>query len=133
MASLDEVRDDYTDENLPVLLLLGLVSSLQRMEPLLPPRPEPTESPPSAAAPGTEPGPSRFLCLVLGLIAFRDRVMSTLMPLRGAPKASGASGQPDAPEATLAHLRDSAKPTVLHGAPDDSEAERAPSLRELLR
>ena len=85
MASLDDVRDDYTDENLPVFLLLGLVSSLQRLEPLLPACPAPSASPPSTA-----PGPSRFLCLVLGLIALiGEKAYDQLVRLCEAREASG--------------------------------------------
>jgi hypothetical protein len=109
MASLDEFRDDYCDENLPVLLLLGLVSALRRMDALLPPPGAPPE------CPGPEGGrdirEGRFLYLVLGLIAFRGHLRDALTPM-------GATGPWSAPA-------------------DASRAETPaapwPGLRELLR
>ena len=107
MASLDDVRDDYADENLPVFLLLGLVSALRRLEPLLPPVEEPPPVSPGHAY-GTVPGSGRFLYLVLGLVAFRHQLLATLPP----PRAAAVPG--DAPRGT---------PPGTGG----------PSLRELLR
>ncbi len=103
MASLDEARDDYADENLPVLLLLGLVSALRRLEPLLP-EPEPLSA---WAEPWCAPGSGRFLYLVLGLAAFRGHLLAALPP----PHEPGATD-------------------VSSGAGTRSET---PALRELLR
>lgn len=96
MPGINDVREGYADENPPVLLLLGLVSALRRLEPLLPPEPLP-------AAPAEGPGSGRFLCLVLGLIAFRQHLMATL-----------------------------ALPPEPQDAPQPGDA-GGPSLRELLR
>ncbi len=92
MASLDDVRDDYADENLPVFLLLGLVSALRRLEPLLPP----VEEPPLDAH-ATEPGSGRFLYLVLGLIAFRRALEAHLPPPCEAAASGGPAGEEPAP------------------------------------
>jgi hypothetical protein len=106
MASLDDVRDDYADENLPVFLLLGLVSALRRLEPLLPPVDEP---PPGSPGPAHTPAPGsgRFVYLVLGLVAFRRNLVASLPP----PCEAAASGGPATEE----------------------PAPGLPSLRELLR
>ncbi|WP_164009297.1 hypothetical protein [Pyxidicoccus trucidator] len=139
MASLDEVHDDYADENLPVLLLLGLVSALRRLEPLLPP-PEPLHAPPEPAAttphappeprsasPGprpvspepaadaaaqVHPGSARFVYLVLGIIAFRGHLLSAFPR----PREAATS---DAPRAASGRAEPSATPM--------------PGPRELLR
>lgn len=124
MASLDDAREDYADENPPVFLLLGLVSALQRLEPLLPPVEAPCASTeaPGSSTPEATSGAARFLYLVLGLIAFRRHLLATL-----------AAATPDTP-------RDASTGTPLLGvrpaaAPDGSQkpTPRPPSLRELLR
>lgn len=79
MASLDEVREDYCDENLPVFLLLGLVSALRRLEPLLPPPGTPPPCPEPAA--GGPPGKERLVYLALGLVAFRGHLLSAIAPV----------------------------------------------------
>jgi hypothetical protein len=103
MASLDDVRDDYADENLPVFLLLGLVSALRRLEPLLPPEEKPPlDAPGHAHAPA--PGSGRFLYLVLGLIAFRRDLEAHLPPPCEAAASGGSAGEE--PTAGLPSLRE---------------------------
>lgn len=96
MASLDDVRDDYADENLPVFLLLGLVSALRRLEPLLPPVEEPPPGAPGHAH-ATAPGSGRLLYLVLGLVAFRRSLMASLPPPCEAAASGGPAGEEPAP------------------------------------
>lgn len=117
MASQDDARHDYADENLPVFLLLGLVSALRRLEPLLPQvEPLPAAPPPAASTvPPGPPGTGRLLHLVLGLIAFRQHLRAMLTPLQEPPTVSG--------------LRDPGSGASRPAG----EAPRPPSLRELLR
>jgi hypothetical protein len=100
MASLDEVREDYCDENLPVFLLLGLVSALRRLEPLLPP-PGPPPACPAPAA-GGPPGRERLLYLALGLVAFRGHLLSAMAP--AAPRDTAREETPAAPLPGLREL-----------------------------
>jgi len=60
MAGLDGAREDYADENLPVFLLLGLVSALRRLEPLEPTPPSSLVVP-ASPGPVAMPGSGRFL------------------------------------------------------------------------
>ncbi|MCY1020332.1 hypothetical protein [Pyxidicoccus sp. MSG2] len=106
MASLDEVRDDYCDENLPVLLLLGLVSALRRLDPLLPPPGAPPERPEPEV--GRDVHEERFLYLVLGLIAFRGHLRSALTPICDAGPRAASTGavRAEVPAAPVPRLRE---------------------------
>ncbi|QSQ23448.1 hypothetical protein JY651_00215 [Pyxidicoccus parkwayensis] len=106
MASLDDIREDYCDENLPVLLLLGLVSGLRRLDALLP-APGPVSEGPAPAREGPSGG-ERLPYLVLGLIALRERLLSALVPIRA---------------------EDPARPHGAHSGTSHAEV----GLRELLR
>ncbi len=78
MGILDSQRDDFATENLPAYLLLGLVSALRRLDPLLPaPPPEGTESP-AKEGPPLAPGAERLHLLVLGLVSFRRQLLGHL-------------------------------------------------------
>ena len=156
MNRLDDAREDYADENLPVFLLLGLVSALQRLEPLLPPTEAPcvaTEASECPTGEASPPGSARFLCLVLGLIAFRRHLLATLaaeesIAARGAllntgqglpTTPAGPTGPRDASRDSLPWVPPTAAaPTVppvtsVGTGPSEGPASRPPSLRELLR
>ncbi|WP_437968045.1 hypothetical protein WMF04_01530 [Sorangium sp. So ce260] len=128
MALLDSLRDASTEGNVPLHLLLGLVSLARRLDPLVgapgspeppgaPRSPEPPrapEPPPSAAATGSATTGARgdaLIHLLLGVISLRRTLLAELAPLR---EARPAEAQPQS-----------------RGAPDPAAARRG--LRSLLR
>jgi hypothetical protein len=136
MASLDEVRDDYCDENLPVLLLLGLVSALRRLDPLLPPPGAPPACPEPEVGRDVDVREGRFLYLVLGLIAFRGHLHSVLTPIRdagprAAPRVAPHAEAPAAGVGAKSPGGPRAASTEVPGTGTPSAP--LPGLRELLR
>ncbi|XXX77465.1 hypothetical protein WMF30_01650 [Sorangium sp. So ce134] len=92
MALLDSLRDASADRNVPLHLLLGLVSLARRLDPLLdaPDAPEPppgTAASPGAASPGGTAADARgdaLIYLLLGAISVRRTLLAELAPLRDA-------------------------------------------------
>lgn len=105
MALLDSIGDEFAEHNVPLHLLLGLISLARRMDPHLPAPPAaepappaPSEAPPPAPeAAGADP----LVHLALGLISLRRTLLADLEPLRAAHaqacRERGAAG-PEAPE-----------------------------------
>lgn len=103
MATVDERRADFEEQNFFFLAVLGLVSASRRLEHLL-------------AAHGCSPGGSvslvpdsveddPLLCAVLGVIALRDRVLLHLgSALCGAPVARPRSAREPRPLRTPREL-----------------------------
>jgi hypothetical protein len=90
MALLEELRGDFTEHDVFLHLLLGLVSVSRRLERVLPP--EPTRVPQAATpAPLTEEEERRVM-LLLGLVSARRTLLGTLEPLRAASRASTSPG-----------------------------------------
>ncbi len=88
MTLLDSVRDEFAEHNVPLHLLLGLLSLARRMDAHLPSSPAGPPAPLMAReAPPPEPdaaGADPLLHLLLGLISLRRTLLSELEPLRAA-------------------------------------------------
>ena len=104
MRLVDERRAVFDDHNLFRLAVLGLVSASRRLDRLLAAHGHSPDGPASLVPEAVEDDP--LLCAVLGLIAFRDRVLLHLgSALRGSPLArpvaAEASAAPPAPRELL--------------------------------
>lgn len=91
MALIDSVREGYAEHNVPLHLLLGLISLSRRMDVYLPP--PPAGAPPVSEAPGGDP----VLHALLGLISLRRTLLSAVEPIRQAHEAAQARPGPLAP------------------------------------
>ena len=89
MALLEEVRGGFTEHDVFLHLLLGLVSLSRRLEPVLPR--EPAHLPRGACPPLTEEEERRVLVL-LGLLSVRRTLLGTLEPLRNTGRAGSREG-----------------------------------------
>lgn len=104
MALVDSLREGYVEHNVPLHLLLGLISLARRMDAHLPPSPEGApaahaagEAPPLAQPVPETPGGDPLLHVLLGLISLRRTLLSELEPLREAHEAAQARPGPEAP------------------------------------
>lgn len=102
MALLDSLRDASADRNVPLHLLLGLVSLARRLDPLLgaPGSPGPPEPPPSAPAPDARG--DALIYLLLGVISLRRTLLAELDPLREARPAEAQREDRGAPDLAAA-------------------------------
>lgn len=98
MPLLDSVRDEFAEHNVPLHLLLGLISFARRMDAHLPG--SPGEGPPAPQAPpaaAEAPRGDPFLHLLLGLVSLRRTLLSELEPLREAHEVARARRGGEAP------------------------------------
>lgn len=105
MALLEELRGEFTEHDVFLHLLLGLVSASRRLEQVLPREPlgVPAETSPQASE--TE---ERRVLLLLGLLSVRRTLLGTLEPLRRPGRSASseeASGQRAAPPSLRELLR----------------------------
>lgn len=104
MALLDSVQEAFADRNVPLHLLLGMISIGRRLDRYLPDRPE-RQSPPRPER-GDEPRPAaaraprrpepgeQLLYSILGVISIRRVLMAELEAVRA---GRAAPGPPPAP------------------------------------
>jgi hypothetical protein len=105
---LDSVRDEFADGNVPLHLVLGLISLARRLDASLPAPPEVRAEVDAAPSPPAPPAPSEaFLYLVLGLVSLRRTLARELDPIRAAHEArrAGSSASRPSPAPNL-RLRD---------------------------
>jgi hypothetical protein len=105
VALLDSIRDEFTDRNVPMHLLLGMLSLTRRLDAVLGPRDAPmdrrepsprddasclhVDAEPMGKMQGeTPPRGDAFLHLLLGLISLRRTLRDELDPIRAAPRGA---------------------------------------------
>lgn len=74
MSRLHSTRGDFGEQNPPLQLLLGLLSATERLTQLLP-SPQADTAEASAA-------PDPIVAALLGVVAFRSRLLAVLEPAR---------------------------------------------------
>ena len=82
MKTLGALEARYTDDHVPLALILGAIGALSAVRRLLPDEPVPTACRQSADA-DSRPSPEAFIALLLGAVTTYDR----LLALFGVPPA----------------------------------------------
>ncbi len=94
---IDDLREDFTDHDVFLHLVLGLLSATGRVTRLLP-------TPAEEAAPSGAAGPprdERFLHLLLGIVSVRTRLLQALEPEAAAAAAAPRSEREPEPLSDL--------------------------------
>ena len=89
MAPLHSARGAFGEQNLPLQLLLGLLSGTERVARLLP-------ADASDAAPAAQ-SPDRFTALLLGMVSFRRSLLVVLESARAERAAPDAAASAPGP------------------------------------
>jgi hypothetical protein len=95
MPLLDSARDEFTERNVPLCLLLGLVSLGRRLDGVVAKR-----------GPGGEEhaGEHPLVYLILGLVSLRTKLAAELDPLLSAHRRRVAAPAPDSASAPIRNL-----------------------------